>query len=66
MMGGVFSDIKYFIAFFMIFIAQFGIIFTILFRGKDVDEYDGVMTASYFIMMFRMSTGDFYLDDYAS
>ena len=42
MMGGVFKDIKYFMAFFMIFIAQFGVVFTILFRAKDIDEYKGV------------------------
>lgn len=42
MMGGVFQDIKYFVAFFMIIIFQFGIIFAILFNADYDPEYAGV------------------------
>jgi len=65
MLSGVFSrDIKYFMAFFFIFIILFGIIFNILFSAKSSDEYDGVGVLGYFIMIFRISSGDFSTDDY--
>jgi len=64
MLSGVFKDIKYFIAFFFIFILQFGIIFMILFSAKHIDEYTGIGTLGYFLMIFRVSSGDFSTDDY--
>ncbi|CDW87224.1 wd-40 repeat protein [Stylonychia lemnae] len=64
MMGGVFKDLKYFLIFFIIFILQFGMIFLVLFKAKQVDEYNGVNKLSYFLMAFRISSGDFQLEDY--
>ncbi|CDW71536.1 serine threonine protein kinase [Stylonychia lemnae] len=65
MMGGVFKDIKYFISFFLIIICLFGMIFLVLFRAQPIDEYKGVDQIAYFLMAFRVSSGDFQLDDYS-
>lgn len=62
MMAAVFFDLKYFIGFFLIFIIQFGIIFTILFDAASVDEYAGIGVIAHFMMAFRTSTGDFNVD----
>ncbi|CDW78177.1 UNKNOWN [Stylonychia lemnae] len=64
MMGGVFKDLKYFISFFLIFILQFGMIFLVLFKAESIDEYNGVNKMAYFLMAFRISSGDFQLDEY--
>ncbi|CDW83104.1 wd-40 repeat protein [Stylonychia lemnae] len=64
MMGGVFKDIYYFILFFVIFILQFGLIFIILFSAQYLEEYDGIGTFGYFLMIFRISSGDFAVDNY--
>ncbi|CDW79775.1 wd-40 repeat protein [Stylonychia lemnae] len=64
MMSGVFRDIYYFILFFLIFIFQFGIIFVILFSAQEVDEYSGIGTFGYFLMIFRISSGDFAVENY--
>ncbi|CDW85302.1 wd-40 repeat protein [Stylonychia lemnae] len=64
MLQGVFMDLRFFLGFFLIFIFQFGLVFTILFRAKFVDGYKGVGKLTYFLTIFRISTGDFELDDY--
>ncbi|CDW87819.1 wd-40 repeat protein [Stylonychia lemnae] len=64
MMAGVFKDLKYFISFFLIFITLFGMIFLVLFKADSIDEYNGVNGIAYFLMAFRISSGDFQLDDY--
>jgi len=64
MLSGVFKDIKYFIIFFFVFILEFGIIFIILFSAKKIDEYDGIGIMGYFLMIFRIASGDFATDDY--
>ncbi|CDW87439.1 wd-40 repeat protein [Stylonychia lemnae] len=64
MIGGVFKDLKYFIGFFMIFIAQFGLIFTILFRGSPIQEYEGISSMGYIVMVFRIAAGDFNVENY--
>ncbi|CDW85239.1 wd-40 repeat protein [Stylonychia lemnae] len=64
MMAGVFKDLKYFLIFFLIFILQFGMIFLVLFKAQQIDEYNGVNKLAYFLMAFRISSGDFQLDDY--
>ncbi|CDW88037.1 wd-40 repeat protein [Stylonychia lemnae] len=64
MMAGVFKDLKYFIGFFLIIILQFGMIFLVLFKAQPIDEYNGVNKLAYFLIAFRISSGDFYLDDY--
>ncbi|CDW78734.1 wd-40 repeat protein [Stylonychia lemnae] len=64
MMAGVFKDLKYFIIFFMIFILQFGMMFLVLFKAQQIDEYNGVNKLAYFLMAFRISSGDFQLDDF--
>ena len=64
MLSGVFKDIQYFILFFIIFILQFGIIFIILFSGASIEEYNGIGTIGYFLMIFRISSGDFAVDNY--
>ncbi|CDW71819.1 wd-40 repeat protein [Stylonychia lemnae] len=66
MMGGVFKDLKYFLIFFIIFILQFGMIFLVLFKAQSIDEYNGVNKLAYFLMAFRISSGDFQLEDYHS
>ncbi|CDW83425.1 wd-40 repeat protein [Stylonychia lemnae] len=66
MMAGVFKDLKYFLIFFLIFILQFGMIFLVLFKAQQIDEYNGVNKLAYFLMAFRISSGDFQLDDYHS
>ncbi|CDW77824.1 wd-40 repeat protein [Stylonychia lemnae] len=62
MMSSVFYDLQYFIAFFLIFIFQFGLILTILFQAQWIEEYDKITTVAYFLMAFRISSGDFQLD----
>ncbi|CDW73225.1 UNKNOWN [Stylonychia lemnae] len=64
MMAGVFKDLKYFLLFFIIFILQFGMIFLVLFKAQQIDEYNGVNKMAYFLMAFRISSGDFQLEDY--
>ncbi|CDW79849.1 wd-40 repeat protein [Stylonychia lemnae] len=64
MMAGVFKDLKYFLIFFIIFILQFGMIFLVLFKAQQIDEYNGVNKLAYFLMAFRISSGDFQLDDF--
>ncbi|CDW79710.1 wd-40 repeat protein [Stylonychia lemnae] len=64
MMASVFKDLKYFLIFFIIFILQFGMIFLVLFKAQQIDEYNGVNKLAYFLMAFRISSGDFQLDDY--
>ncbi|CDW81541.1 wd-40 repeat protein [Stylonychia lemnae] len=66
MMAGVFKDLKYFLIFFLIFILQFGMIFLVLFKAQGIEEYNGVNKLAYFLMAFRISSGDFQLDDYHS
>ncbi|CDW85676.1 UNKNOWN [Stylonychia lemnae] len=66
MLAGVFKDLKYFLIFFLIFIIQFGIIFLVLFKAKEIDEYNGMNKLAYFLMAFRISSGDFQLDDFHS
>ncbi|CDW78024.1 UNKNOWN [Stylonychia lemnae] len=66
MMAGVFKDLKYFLLFFIIFILQFGMIFLVIFKAQQIDEYNGVNKLAYFLMAFRISSGDFQLDDYHS
>jgi len=64
MMSGVFKDIKYFIIFFVVFIFQFGIIYIILFNATGIEEYEGIGIIGYFLMTFRISSGDFSVDNY--
>ncbi|CDW85076.1 wd-40 repeat protein [Stylonychia lemnae] len=64
MMAGVFKDLKYFICFFLIFILLFGMIFLVLFKAEFIEEYKGVNGIAYFLMAFRISSGDFQLEDY--
>ncbi|CDW90203.1 wd-40 repeat protein [Stylonychia lemnae] len=66
MLAGVFKDLKYFLIFFLIFILQFGMIFLVLFKAQEIDEYNGINKLAYFLMAFRISSGDFQLDDYHS
>ncbi|CDW79774.1 wd-40 repeat protein [Stylonychia lemnae] len=66
MMSGVFSDLKYFLAFFTIFIFQFGITFMILFHQRPISEYSGIQGLTYYLMAFRTSSGDFNVDDYSN
>ena len=39
-------------------------IFTVIFKGKKIDEYEGINAIAYYIMIFRLSTGDFGVDNY--
>ncbi|CDW84834.1 wd-40 repeat protein [Stylonychia lemnae] len=64
MIAKVFQDLKFFIAFFLIFIVQFGLIFTVLFKAAPIEEYDGVNAFGYYLMIFRISAGDFTTDNY--
>eukprot|EP00347_Sterkiella_histriomuscorum_P010233 403377082 len=66
MMAGVFKDIKYFLYFFSIILVEFGILFIIIFQAGDLPQYKGLGHFGYLMMSFRLSTGDFELDDYAS
>ena len=64
MMQGVFLDLKYFMAFFMITIAEFGLLFTVLVPNSD--NYESIGNVGYFIMAFRTSLGDFDVDSYGT
>eukprot|EP00347_Sterkiella_histriomuscorum_P017796 403347960 len=64
MMSAVIIDLKYFVAFFVICIFQFGLIFVILFDAIEVEEYNGIHIFAYFVMAFRTSLGDFNVDSY--
>jgi hypothetical protein len=48
----------------MIFIVQFGVIFSILFNGITKEEYQGISQFGYLIMAFRISTGELSEDDF--
>ena len=63
MMIGVFSDLKYFMMFFIFVIALFGILFSILLQETS-DTYNGISSVGNFMMVFRTSLGDFDLDKY--
>ena len=65
MMNGVFGDLKYFMGFFLLFIINFGIIFVILLSNTAApEEYDGLGVFGFFLMAFRTSSGDFYVDSF--
>ncbi|CDW82015.1 wd-40 repeat protein [Stylonychia lemnae] len=64
MLVGVFKDLRYFLILFLIFILQFGMIFLVLFKAGQIEEYNGVDKLAYFLMVFRISSGDFQMDDY--
>ncbi|CDW73620.1 UNKNOWN [Stylonychia lemnae] len=51
-------------AFFLIFIIQFGLIFTVLFKAAPIEEYEGVSAFGYYLMIFRIAAGDFATDNY--
>jgi hypothetical protein len=66
MMAGVFADIKTFFAFWIIFLSWFTILFTILFKAAPLEQYEGLNLFGYFMMSYRLSSGDFEIDNYSS
>ena len=64
MMNGVFSDLKFFLSFYMIFLAHFSMQFLIIFQGQYLESYYGVGLTGYILMAFRTSLGDFEVDGY--
>ena len=63
MMRGVFLDLKYFIAFYVLVLMLFTMLFSILTLGLS-ETYNGMPGVGYFLMSFRTSTGDFEVDDF--
>ncbi len=66
MMAGVFADIKTFFAFWIIFLSWFTILFTILFKAAPLEQYEGLGLFGYFMMSYRLSSGDFEIENYSS
>ena len=66
MLVAAFYDLKYFLAFFMIFIGTFAVFIYILTDGTISESYTGAGPFSFFIMAFRSSIGDNEMDDYLS
>ena len=64
MMNGVFSDLKFFLSFYAIFLAHFSLQFFIIFEGQYLENYDGIGLPGYILMAFRTSLGDFEVDGY--
>ena len=64
MMKGVFLDLKYFLAFYVLVLGLFALLFSIL-SLRLSDTYGGIGQVGYFIMAFRTSTGDFEVDDFS-
>ena len=58
LMSGVFKDIKYFFALWVLFIFWFGVIFTILYKKEWSDTYDALGYFDYFMLTYRLSLGD--------
>ncbi len=58
LMSGVFADIKYFFALWIIFLCWFGIVFTVLFQGIPISDQSDLNWFGYFIMSYRISAGD--------
>ena len=58
MMLGVFSDLKFFLAFYLLVLLLFAELFWIL-SFKLGEEYAGVGNFGYLLMSFRTSAGDF-------
>jgi len=63
MMKGVFSDLKYFLAFYVLVLTLFALLFSIISLQLS-DTYGGIGQVGYLIMAFRTSTGDFEVDDF--
>ncbi len=66
LMSGVFNDIQYFFALWILFIFWFGIVFAILFRGALSETYSALDQFSYFMSSYRLSLGDFELDPFTN
>ena len=64
LLKGAFWEVRYFLCFYLVFIIQFGLQFTILEDGVILDTYIGVNRFGYFIKSFRVSMGDFDTDSY--
>ena len=58
MVQGVFLDLKYFLLFYFLVLILFNLLFQVL-NTKLGDEYGKVGKFEYFLMSFRLSTGDF-------
>ncbi|CDW78462.1 wd-40 repeat protein [Stylonychia lemnae] len=65
MLLGVFLDIRYFLTFYLVFIILFSLQFSVLFNGSTPEQYSGINQFGYFIMAFRLSTGDFDTDGFS-
>eukprot|EP00347_Sterkiella_histriomuscorum_P007548 403348497 len=60
-----FIDLKFFVAFFVLIIVEFGLLFLLAFKGSSKEQYEGLsIFGGYMMMAFRLSTGDFELDAY--
>ncbi len=65
-MSGVFNDIKYFFALWILFICWFGIVFAILLKGALSETYEDLGQFGYFMTSYRLSLGDFELDPFTN
>eukprot|EP00347_Sterkiella_histriomuscorum_P012763 403367315 len=60
-----FIDLKYFVAFFVLIIVEFALLFLLAFKGQSKEQYEGLsIFGGYMMMAFRLSTGDFELDTF--
>eukprot|EP00347_Sterkiella_histriomuscorum_P016204 403354088 len=67
MLYGAFAELVFFVIFFIIFIVEFSLLFMIALKGKNMEQYEGLsLFGGYMMMSFRLSTGDFELDNYNS
>src|SRR5438046_2166515 len=62
MLKEVIIDLKTFLAFFLIVLFTFAMIFMIL--GENLETYEGLGSSGYLFMSFRTALGDFELDKF--
>ena len=63
MIISVFSGLRWFVLFFLLFITTFAVLLNIVFNGEQYSEdNNGIM--GFFILAFRTSVGDFAFIDY--
>ncbi|CDW88934.1 wd-40 repeat protein [Stylonychia lemnae] len=59
------NSVRYFLTFWLLFLAMFSVIFTILFQGEYIEGYNGLDIAGYFTSTIKLSLGDFEVEHYS-
>ena len=64
MLQSVFWDLRFFLAFFGIFVVSFSLLLSVILKTPGVD-YQGIDNLGYFAIAFRTSIGDFDFESFS-